>query len=432
MTPRPDHLFQAEHIALALTLTAVALWLLLGRLRRGRPELAIGAALAVAVGLRFAAAAGLSLIDPDYTLRGPDDPFTRDMGRFLTESPLLSELAFRQMAGELHIWVLGLQHYILETPSDLGMRSFQIGFAVGGIAFVAAAVHDLAGPRASLIFAWLAALEPSGMFFSGLFHREALVFLGEGMVIFGATRLWLDLSGPGTLVAALGAAIVLGSRPYAGWFIVAAFLLVMFHTAMRMRPGRAGRAVLVAGVAVVALLSLLPLANAYKDTNLRRVSISQYFNSVDRKSNLSLEAVDFNTAQGILRGVPIRVRDVLIRPYPWQVENTSQRLGVLATVGAWSLLVLILFQTWRRPNTLFRLGAPLVYPLLLATLGYAFSAGNAGTGFRYRTHLLVLMIALAAVLTARPRRLAAEDRRSPLGAIAPSLTMPSDRRKALA
>ena len=68
---------------------------------------------------------------------------------------------------------------------------------------------------------------------------------------------------------------------------------------------------------------------------------------------------------------------------------------------AWLLVLLILYYVLTQPSRVIRLATPLVYPLLLATLAYALSAGNAGTGFRYRSHLLVLMIAIVVVMVRR-------------------------------
>jgi hypothetical protein len=43
-------------------------------------------------------------------------------------------------------------------------------------------------------------------------------------------------------------------------------------------------------------------------------------------------------------------------------------------------------------------GAPIIYTLVFLYGAYSLSAGNAGTAFRYRTHLVSLAIVLATVL----------------------------------
>ena len=48
--------------------------------------------------------------------------------------------------------------------------------------------------------------------------------------------------------------------------------------------------------------------------------------------------------------------------------------------------------------------APILYPLVFLSVAYSLSAGNAGTGFRYRTHLVVLGVAMLVVLREHVRR----------------------------
>jgi hypothetical protein len=45
-----------------------------------------------------------------------------------------------------------------------------------------------------------------------------------------------------------------------------------------------------------------------------------------------LERVDFSTRSGLVTNLPRRARDVVLRPCPWQVQNTSQQLGAIGTL----------------------------------------------------------------------------------------------------
>src|SRR2546425_819202 len=90
------------------------------------------------------------------------------------------------------------------------------GLAIGRV--VAAAVYDVAGPRAALIAGWLIALEPTNIFFSSIIHREPLLLSAEGLISLGAVRMWTkrDLGALPPLV--LGLALATATRPYVGWF----------------------------------------------------------------------------------------------------------------------------------------------------------------------------------------------------------------------
>lgn len=67
------------------------------------------------------------------------------------------------------------------------------------------------------------------------------------------------------------------------------------------------------------------------------------------------------------------------------------------------------------------LTAPILYPLLFLMAAYSLSAGNAGTGFRYRTHLVVLGVAMLVVLREHVLRAPADGRElaSSPGGLAP-------------
>ena len=100
----------------------------------------------------------------------------------------------------------------------------------------------------------------------------------------------------------------------------------------------------------------------------------------------------------MIRNLPQRILDLIFRPYPWQLHDTSQQLGAFGSVIALAVLALLLAYAWRSRGQILSLTAPILYPLVFLLIAYSLSAGNAGTGFRYRTHLVVLAIAMLVVL----------------------------------
>jgi hypothetical protein len=67
--------------------------------------------------------------------------------------------------------------------------------------------------------------------------------------------------------------------------------------------------------------------------------------------------------------------------------------------------VLLFVAAAARPATLFQCAGPVLYALIFVTVAYSLSAGNAGTGFRYRTHVVLLGMALfAAIWRVGPRQ----------------------------
>ena len=121
----------------------------------------------------------------------------------------------------LHEWLLAAQLWAFDAP-DFALRITEIGLAVAGMLLLVTAVYELAGPRAAVIAAWILAFEPSGIFFSSLLHKESPMFLAEGLVAFGGARLWNRGEFTSFPIMVAGCLVGVATRPYAGWFLIAA------------------------------------------------------------------------------------------------------------------------------------------------------------------------------------------------------------------
>ena len=92
------------------------------------------------------------------------------------------------------------------------------------------------------------------------------------------------------------------------------------------------------------------------------------------------------------------MRDVILRPYPWQLANTSQQFGAIGTLVVLAALLLLGRYIRRSRGQILAVAAPFIYPAFFLLIAYSLSVGNAGTGFRYRTHLVLLGLATLVVL----------------------------------
>jgi len=403
--PAAISLYDIESVVLATLLVILCLAWVLRRLRQTRTEFSIGAAVGVGVGLRLVAVAGVSATGLGSTLRGGDELGFLRGAREVAQSSFDSSIWLPSDFHRLHEILFAIQIKLGDLP-ELALRVTQIGVAMLGIVLVLAAIHDLAGPRAALIGSWVLALEPAGIFFNSILHREPLLVLASGLVVFGGTKVWTKLDLRGAALLGLGCAIATATRPYAGWFLITGGLLLILHASIR-QLGSQIRSVpivyavaIVVGVATPAVLQLTSQdsleqnlqgsQNANTDPTTRRGGANS--------NNLSLERVDFSTRSDLLRNLPRRVRDVVLRPYPWQVENTSQRLGAIGTMVVLIALYLLTRYTRRNWGRVFAVTAPILYPGFALMAAYALSVGNAGTGFRYRTHLVLLGLAALIVL----------------------------------
>jgi hypothetical protein len=102
--------------------------------------------------------------------------------------------------------------------------------------------------------------------------------------------------------------------------------------------------------------------------------------------------------------LPKRVSDLVLQPYPWQLGDTSQRFGAIGTLVAYAILLLLIRYAWANRGAVFSRAGPVLYPLFFLLIAYSLSVGNAGTGFRYRTHLVTLAVAAMAILREHARQ----------------------------
>jgi hypothetical protein len=391
---------EAEGVILVTLFVGVALLLLIRRLARTRTDLRIGTPIAVAFGIRLAAIVAIGATGSlSAVLRGGDETTYLNLARFLASQPLgHGDLPHGPYQLQTVLFALQLKTGFLTTGA---LRITQVGLALIGTVLICAAVHDLANAPAARLTAWLLALEPVSIFFHSGILKDPLMELAAGLFVFGGTMIWLRLDVRGILICALGGAIAVKTRPYAGWFLVAAAVLLLLHAALRSlnRPLRAMPAIY--AVALVAFLTTPVLVQVSSKQSLHTLQVSQTANTrvgAAGRNNLALEQINFSTRGEILRNLPTRIRDLVLKPYPWQLRSTSQRIGAIGTLVAYAVLLLLIVYAWLSRGQIMPRAAPLIYPLLFLLVAYSLSVGNAGTGFRYRSHVVTLAIAVVIVL----------------------------------
>jgi hypothetical protein len=193
------------------------------------------------------------------------------------------------------------------------------------------------------------------------------------------------------------------TRPYAGWFLISAGALIVLHAGLRRldKPLKAMPlvyAVIIAGfVAAPAIVQVTSKSSLSKLQESQRANTDlgakRASNGAANANNLALESVDYSTRGKVFANLPKRMRDILIRPYPWQVSNASQQLGAVGSLFALAVMILLVSAAIRRRGEVLALTGPILYPMFFLLMAYALSAGNAGTGFRYRTHIVLLAVA---------------------------------------
>jgi hypothetical protein len=393
-----------EGVVLVTLLAAYVLWFTVRVLGRTRPDLRIAAPIAVGFVVRLAAIASVGSLGLDATLRGGDETTFVGRAQFLASQPF-SHLYLPHAGYQLQTILFALQlKFGFITQGAL--RITQVAIALLGVVLITVAVHDLANGRAARLVAWLLAIEPTAIFYNSALHKEPNMELAAGLVVFGGTLIWRRLDVRGLLLCALGGLIAVETRAYAGWFLVSAAVFILLHAALRNleRPMRAMPAIY--AVAIIAFIATPVLLQVSSKKNLQTLQTSQTANSTGQgvsttgpnSDNLALEQVNYSTRGAVLSNLPTRIRDVVLKPYPWQLGDMSQRVGAIGTLVAYVILFFLLRYAWLSRGQVFPRAAPLLYPAIFLLVAYSLSAGNAGTGFRYRSHLVTLGLAAVVLL----------------------------------
>lgn len=385
---------------------AFGLWWLTRSLQRRHLGLAIGLPVAVGFLARVVTVLAVDGSGLSTSLRGGDEiAFLKGADALAALPPSAPEWG-TEITERLHVAVFAGQMRLLDSPPT-ALRLVQIGLALTGLLLLIAAVCQVAGPRAARLAAWVLMLEPASLFFNSALHKEPLMLLATGTIVYGGIRVWHRFDLRGAALLAFGAAIGVCTRPYAGWFLVSACVLLALHAAFRSvhRPLRAMPVIY--AVILVGFLAAPTLVEVSSRESLQSLQASQDANtnivarartSGPNANNLALERVDYSSREKVALNLPRRAFDVLTKPYPWQVANASQVLGAFGSLVALTGLVMLLGYAWRARGRIVVLTAPFLYPLMFLLMAYSLSAGNAGTGFRYRTHIITLSLAMLVIL----------------------------------
>jgi hypothetical protein len=394
--PTERTIYDVVSAVLATIVIAYLLVALLWTLRRSRRELAIGRSVTMGVGLRLLAMLGVALLAPSF-FGGDEVTFLRQ-ARALSEQPLLAHTPLHPES-PLHIWMFSLEIRLFDF-SEITMRIVQIGIAVAGLVFFAAAVHDLAGSRAATLAAWFLLLEPAGAFFGGLLHKEALMTLATGLAVFGGASFWRRQDVPGLALLILGCVVGVATRPYAGWSLTAAAAVLIIHRGLAPYRGWRRRSLLLTTVVAAAAALAVPVILEGSQSSLETLQASQAANATSG-ADLELEGVNYSTPADLILNLPRRMFDVLFRPFPWQLANPSQQLGFFGSLTALGTLWLLLTSLVSKGGKVMRRVAPFVYPGLFLLAAYAVTTGNAGTSFRHRAQLVALGLCVVVTLRAQ-------------------------------
>ncbi len=407
----------SEGLLLTIIAVSVILLAVVKRLQRRRPQLQIGLPLAVALGIRLLSIIAINATGLGASLRGGDETTFLQFAQQLAAQPL-GHGYFPHGPYQLMTVLFALEIKV-GFMNVSAIRVVQIGISLLGFVFMVAAAYDLGGARASRTAMWLLAFDPASIFFNSEIHKEPNMELAAGIVAFGGVWFWKRLDIRGILICAIGIFIAVETRGYAGWFMASGVVLLVLHASIRnMRYSSKGLPFIYA-IIVAGFVAAPTVLAATGGKNLKILQASQAANAAGigqggtggaNGSNLALESVNYSSRGAIISSLPTKIRELMLMPYPWQLHDSSQMFGSFGTLYAYMVIVLLIRFMWLNRGDVFGRAGPLLYPMFLEMVAYSLTVGNAGTGFRYRTHLVTLGICAMAVLRehARTRKLPPE------------------------
>ncbi len=395
----------AEGLILTVLATGVMLLFALRRLQRSRPAMLIGSAMLAAFTLRLLAIIGVNATGIGASLRGGDEFTFIDLAHTLAVQP---------------IGTVDLPHGVYQLMTDMfamemkigfmnatAIRVVQVGVAMLGTLLMTAAAYDLGGPKAARWTAWLLAIEPSSIFFNSGILKEPMMELAAGIVALGGVWFWKRLDIRGILICALGCLIAITTRSYAGWFMACGSIILILHASLRSMRYSSRAVPFIYAIVLAAFIAGPTAYAATAGNNLKILQASQAANAAGigqggtggpNGSNLALPPVNYSSRTAILTSLPTKIRELLLEPYPWQLHDANQAFGSIGTLFFYAMLLLFIRYAWLSRGKVFSRAGPLLYPLFFETIAYSLTVGNAGTGFRYRSHLITLGIAAVMVL----------------------------------
>ena len=268
--------------------------------------------------------------------------------------------------------------------------------------------RELQAPEAvAMRAAWLVALSPAFVFWSGSLYKEGLTLLLLSVAAYHTLRLQLGWRGRSVMTLVLCVAALWGVRSYLAIVLALAVALSLLWgrvgTAARSRGVpvfvRQG-AVMLAFVAVVMSLGIsVRTENILLESDegvLVNLDVRRAGSAREAQSGYLHEA-SIATPQEALRYFPLGLLYFLTVPFPWQFGAVRQNL-IIPENTFWLALYPLIVVGIRRALRLNRSGT--VFLLVMSggmCAVYALLAANVGTAYRMRSQVWLLWAPFAAL-----------------------------------
>jgi hypothetical protein len=261
-----------------------------------------------------------------------------------------------------------------------------------------------ASPRAARFSAWLVALSPAFVFWSGALYKEGLILVFLNLSVLYLLRLQTQWDGKALAIVAASLAALGGLRLYLALLIAAAFGVGLVFG--RSSPNQFGRTfpIWMRQITVLVLFAAIVVGM----TQLRDVqrlipedfqggleAIQSSRNDLANANSGYLAGADLSTPGAALRFAPVGMACFLAVPLPWQTGSIRQNMAIPDT-ALWLLLYpLVLVGMYRGMRSNPQASLVLILTSLAMVAFYSLLVGNIGTAYRMRVQVWLLWAVFA-------------------------------------
>lgn len=280
---------------------------------------------------------------------------------------------------------------------------------VAGLAFVslcsailvpllADTTRRLFGSRAAEGVLPLIVLLPGVLVWTSQLLREAPILVGLVLGANLAVRL-SERFGPGRLaMLGLTVGVMFTLRANVAYVFMACLVVGLVMSGRHVMAGVATAGVTAGLVAAIVMGGGLGERGYEYSANadLKQVSTLRTDLATTAASGVDPDA-DVSTTSGSLAYLPIGVPQFLLGPFPWQVRNMRQFLGLLEAMTLWALAPSMVRGVQRAVRSAGRRIALLLAPAIGITIVLSLLIGNLGTIVRERLQVLVFLLPFIAL-----------------------------------
>ena len=274
--------------------------------------------------------------------------------------------------------------------------------------------------RVGRISAWLVALFPAFIIWSGQFLKDGLIIFLLVVSMIMILKLQEKLDYGSIIILILSMTGIISLRFYIFYMLVLA-VVGGFVIGQSSSAKSIVQRLIILAVLGLTLTYLGVSRNAGdqfdKYGSLEKVQISRSDLAKSAGSGFGTEA-DVSTTDGAISALPVGFTYLMFAPFPWQAGSFRSAITLPEVLVWWSLMPFLVTGIIYSVKSRLRKTLPVLIFSLMLTLAYSVFQGNVGTAYRQRTQIQVFLFMFIAVgwtlrqedkenkkLVSRPKRL---------------------------